>query len=206
MLKAKVQQLCKGVLIYWEAWQLFASQSPNRSGWPAWSARVAPQAQRHKREVLRSTDASNQLRVSQRVTVIIQENPMALRTARISSARFRLAWRRHKPHASSLALKQRILWIGSFTGISTGRIETQRDGCPLIRSYTYYCNLMAKAGPAIHILSYLMAKSYPIIHILSQSYGKSFYIHVTRLTILWLSRLCIHVTRLATANRQTHER
>ena len=126
------------------------------------------------RRILRDTGASNLLRVSHRAAGIARKGPWVLRTDRINSARFRLAWRRHKPHASSFALKRRVLWIGSFTGISTGRIEAQRGGCPLARPYTCYCSLMAKPGPAMHMLL--------------QSWGKPLYLHVARLTILWLSR------------------
>ena len=59
------------------------------------------------RRILRGTGASNLLRVSHRAAGIMRKGPWALRTARISSAQFRLAWRRHKPHASSFALKRR---------------------------------------------------------------------------------------------------
>ena len=67
----------------------------------------APQAQRHKRRVLRSTGASNPLRVSHRAAAITQKSPSALRTNCSNSARSRLTQHRHKPHASSFAPKRR---------------------------------------------------------------------------------------------------
>ena len=82
------------LLIYWEAWQLFARKSPSRPGWPAQSAKVAPpapQAQRRKRKVLRGTGASSPLRVSHRAAAMMQKSPLALRAGRSSSARPRLA-------------------------------------------------------------------------------------------------------------------
>ena len=101
-------------------------------------------ARQRARRILRGTGASNLLRVSRRAAGIARKSPWVLRIGRINSARPRLTRRRHKPHASSFALKRQILWAGPFAGTSAGRIGAQRGGCPLARPYTYYCNLMAK--------------------------------------------------------------
>ena len=100
-------------------------------------------SQRHMRKALRSAGASSPLRVSRRATAMMQESPLALRAGRSSSARPRLAQRRHKPRASSFAPKRR----------ARGRI---------LRRHASWENRSAEgrvpSGPALHALPVHKAK------------------------------------------------
>ena len=77
------------------------------------------------------------------LAAIMRKSPLALRAGRISSSRPRLAQRRHKPHASSFAPKQRA------------------HG-PILRRHTSWKSRSAEgrvpSGPALHALPPLMAK------------------------------------------------
>ena len=97
-------------------------------------------ARQRTRRALRSTGASNLLRVSRRAAAIARKSPLGLRANRISSSRPRLTQRRHKPHAGSFAPKRRA--HGRVLRRHTSWENRSAEGrCPLARPCMHYRGL-----------------------------------------------------------------
>ena len=94
-------------------------------------------ARQRARQALRAMGASNLLRDSHRVAALAQSGPWLCEPATSAPpGPALLSIDPGKVRAASHPSGE--LKAGSFTGIPAGRVEAQRDGCPLIRSCMHY--------------------------------------------------------------------